>query len=289
VVFSIKFFGRALCFLLVVFFTQTVHAQSLHERSDQIHSSVESGNLNAALDGLKSLQTADASAFALNNYDYLLARLLERTGESLGLLFELSVCRGAALAAVTVCPLAPGADGTFDGRSRAGTRAAAAVDHYGADQFVAGCGDDKTRREFFGKHRLQRRPFDAAAADRVKDATMARRALTLSSEAYVRAGKPTEARDLFTKLATNMPDTSRPDDFALAAVSGLDALEKGEMAKAVSEADHLRRAGIYQFNRDFENARLHYLAVVEVYGQKCQCAGCALSARPRLLSAGQIR
>ena len=262
-----KFFGQALCFLLVVFFAQTLHAQSLHERSDQIHSSVESGNLNAALDGLKSLQTADASAFALNNYDYLLARLLERTGDHAGSSsnYQSVVARHSLLSQYALWHLAQMARSTGDlvlERERLRQLIITAPTSLLRDAATIRLAESFLESADYSAVVSTLRPLTES-----KNATMARRALTLSSEAYVRAGKPTEARDLFTKLVTNMPDSSRPDDFALAAVRGLDALEKGEMAKAVSEADHLRRAGIYQFNRDFENARLHYLAVVENYGQ----------------------
>jgi soluble lytic murein transglycosylase-like protein/Tfp pilus assembly protein PilF len=65
-----------------------------------------------------------------------------------------------------------------------------------------------------------------------------------------------------------MPDASRPDDFALAAVRELDELEKASEPKTtLTEADHLLRGSVYQFNRDFEGARVHYQAVVDTNPQ----------------------
>ena len=71
-----------------------------------------------------------------------------------------------------------------------------------------------------------------------------------------------------------MPDASRPDDFALAGVRGLDSIDDvgikgaGQGATAqLPEAEHLLRASVYQFNRSFDSARRHYLAVVERYPQ----------------------
>jgi len=58
-----------------------------------------------------------------------------------------------------------------------------------------------------------------------------------------------------------MPDASRPDDFALEAVRQLDALDKN--SPNASEAEHLLRAFVYQFNRDFAGARVHYQAVID--------------------------
>lgn len=68
-----------------------------------------------------------------------------------------------------------------------------------------------------------------------------------------------------------MPDASRPDDFALAGVRGLDIIEpegatEGGMSQ-LPEAEHLLRASVYQFNRDFDAARRHYHALVAHYPQ----------------------
>ena len=97
-----------------------------------------------------------------------------------------------------------------------------------------------------------------------KNAGIAREGAALMGLAYVRAGKLTEARDVFTKLVMQMPDASRPDDFALIAVRQLDSLDK---AANLSEAEHLLRASVYQFNRDFAGARVHYQTLIDRYPQ----------------------
>jgi soluble lytic murein transglycosylase len=93
--------------------------------------------------------------------------------------------------------------------------------------------------------------------------SLAREGSALTGQTYVKLGKETEARDLFTKLIMQMPDASRPDDFALIAARELDSLEKKNPSQKLSEADHLLRASIYQFNRDFAGARPHYQAVID--------------------------
>ena len=98
-----------------------------------------------------------------------------------------------------------------------------------------------------------------------KTVAVAREGAALMGLAYVKASKLTEARDVFTKLVMQMPDASRPDDFALTAVRELDALDKP--AANLTEADHLLRASIYQFNRDFAGARVHYQAVIDRFPQ----------------------
>jgi len=107
----------------------------------------------------------------------------------------------------------------------------------------------------------------AKALSAPQHVAVAREAAALMGTAYVRAGKLTEARDTFTKLVMQMPDASRPDDYALTAVRGLDALDKtsgsANPSQPLLEADHLLRASVYQFNRDFAGARAHYQALID--------------------------
>ena len=97
-----------------------------------------------------------------------------------------------------------------------------------------------------------------------KNTTLSREALVLAGESLARAGKNTEAREVFTRLVMQMPDASRPDDFALTAVRKLDSFDNNA---TLPEAEHLLRASVYQFNRDFAGARLHYQTLVDRYPQ----------------------
>jgi soluble lytic murein transglycosylase-like protein/TolA-binding protein len=111
----------------------------------------------------------------------------------------------------------------------------------------------------------------AAAAGQVassKNNAVAREGRVLMAQALIKNHKTKEAQDVFKSIVMQMPDASRPDDFALAAVRELDALEKTSEPKiTLTEADHLLRGSVYQFNRDFEGARLHYQAVVDTNPQ----------------------
>ncbi|HMS43698.1 MAG TPA: transglycosylase SLT domain-containing protein, partial [Pyrinomonadaceae bacterium] len=82
--------------------------------------------------------------------------------------------------------------------------------------------------------------------------------------------KTTEAKEIFTRLVSNLANPSQPDDYALEAAKHLDLIEGGnenfgKVAPQIAETEHLRRGAIYQFNRSFPLARLHYLAIVERY------------------------
>jgi len=98
-----------------------------------------------------------------------------------------------------------------------------------------------------------------------KNLSVVREGMALMGQAYLSAGKTTEARDVYMKLVMQMPDASRPDDFALAAVGALDKLDNN--TPALAEADHLLRASVYQFNRDFAGARVHYQALIDRFPQ----------------------
>ncbi|HET9477783.1 MAG TPA: tetratricopeptide repeat protein, partial [Pyrinomonadaceae bacterium] len=119
---------------------------------------------------------------------------------------------------------------------------------------------------------FESRDFEAAATSAKaiassKNVAVARESAALMGSAHVRAGKPAEARDVFTKLVMQMPDASRPDDFALLAVRELDALDKVSATANLSEAEHLLHASVYQFNRDFAGARAHYQALIDRFPQ----------------------
>lgn len=124
---------------------------------------------------------------------------------------------------------------------------------------------------FFESGDFEAAANSAKALAAAKNTPIAREAAALMGTAYVRANKLAKARDTFTKLVMQMPDASRPDDYALTAVRGLDALDKSSGSTnpppPLSETDHLLRASVYQFNRDFAGARSHYQALIDHYPQ----------------------
>ena len=119
-------------------------------------------------------------------------------------------------------------------------------------------------RSFFESGDFQSAADSARPLIASKTVTLSREALLLIAESLARAGKNAEAREAFTRLVMQMPDASRPDDFALAAVRRLDAFDNNA---TLPEAEHLLRASVYQFNRDFAGARLHYQTLIDRYPQ----------------------
>jgi len=83
--------------------------------------------------------------------------------------------------------------------------------------------------------------------------------LALLAEAYYRGGQPDKARDTAAALIASIPNAAQPDDAALSAARLLDALDG---ITGLSVADNMLWANIFQFNRDFAAAKLHYDAVI---------------------------
>lgn len=119
-------------------------------------------------------------------------------------------------------------------------------------------------RSFFESGDFQSAADSARPLTASKTITLSREALLLIAESLARAGKSAEAREVFSRLVMQMPDASRPDDFALAAVRKLDSFDNNA---ALPEAEHLLRASVYQFNRDFAGARVHYQTLIDRYPQ----------------------
>ena len=260
-----KIFLRVLSFLGLVLFAQTVLAQSLQERSDAIRAATEAGRVSDSLAALQSLKAANAMGFAANNFDYLLARLLEQTGDRAGASanYEAALARHSPISQYAIWHLAQLARSAGDltlERERLRQLLMTAPTTLLRDAAIIRLADSFSESKDYLSAVSTLRPLTESAK-----VPLARQALMLSAEAYLQAGKSNEAREAFNKLVLKMPDSSRPDDFALAAVRGLDALDKAE-SKDLSDSDHLFRAGIYQFNRDFDAARLHYRSSLERNG-----------------------
>jgi soluble lytic murein transglycosylase len=259
-------------FLLLLLSCYTAYAQGARERHERIRAAVENGDYATALAELQSLRSTDPATFALNNYDYLLARLSERLGNAAMAEadYQKVVARGSVLSQYALWHLA--------GLARASGNLP--LEREKLRQLIITAPQSSlldAARARLGESFFESKDYAAAiAALRPRAASngnaTAREALALIGEAYLRSNQNEAAREAFNKLVTQLPNPSQPDDFALSGVRGLDILDSGseeaalKTAPQLSEGEHLRRAQIYNFNRDFAGARRHYLAVVERYG-----------------------
>jgi soluble lytic murein transglycosylase len=233
---------------------------------DRIVPAVEAQDWQTARDEVKKLRTANADLFRAQNYDYLLGRIAERTGDVVGATanYQAIASGDSRLKQYALWRLAKFARVTGDlvlERERLRQIVAA-----GPSSLLFESATLRLSESFFESGDFASAGNSARPLTLSKSVPLARKATALMGAAYVRAGKTAEARDLFTKLLMQMPDASRPDDFALEAVRQLDQLEKGS-ATTLSEADLLLRASVYQFNRDFAGARVHYQTLLDRYPQ----------------------
>src|SRR5258705_1407888 len=252
-------FATLLCYLLAAS-SQTIFAQS----AERIRAAVESGNWETARSEINKFQGADAAGFQSKGYDYLLGRIAEKTGDITAATanYQSVVSRDTLLSEYALWRLARIARSTGDlvlERERLRRLVTTAPTSLVYEAAVL-----RLAESYFESGDFQ------AAADSVRPLTrsttvaLSRQAAALMGTAYVRAGKEAEAREVFTKLVMQIPDASQPDDFALAAVRELDVLDKKSTSRvSLSEADHLLRASVYQFNRDFAGARVHYEDILD--------------------------
>jgi len=249
-----------------------INSQTPQQRYERLKLTLASGDLKMALTELNSLRGLSPVHFAANNYDYLSARLHEKTGETAeaSANYQAVVARNSLLSQYALWHLARIARSTGD----------LTLERERLRQLVAIAPKSLLREAAIlrlGQSFFESKDFLAAVAAlrplaESKNKSDSREALLLIAQSLLAAGQRDEARAFFTRLVAQMPDASRPDDFALAAVRGLDALDAVNDNPSVTkpelpESEHLLRASVYQFNRDFEAARRHYLAVAERYSQ----------------------
>lgn len=266
---SFTFLVVSLHFLLS---PQASNAQGARERHERIRSSMSAGDYGAAIGELRQLEAADPALFALNNYDYLLARISDRRGDaaSAAVAYQRVAARNSLLTEYALWHLSQIARST--GNLVLEREQLRQLLLTAPTSLLRDAAEARLAESFFesGDYNSAIQLLRPRASDSGNIPT-AREALSLIGQAYLRSKQHEAAREVFNTLVSKMPDASRPDDYALAAVRGLDTLDgsgaEAAAAPQLSESEHLRRAFIYNFNRDFRAARLHYLALAERYPQ----------------------
>lgn len=263
----------ALFLILTAFGFHNAYSQTPRERHEAVRAAVERGDYAGAVNQLQMWRSSDPNIFTLNNYDYLLARLSERSGDraTAAVNYQRVVARNALLGQYALWHLAQFARMTGNltlEREELRQLLATAPESLLRDAAGARLGES-----LFESGDYAGAIYELSARSQSKVGQTAREAQALLGRAYLLDNQPQQARETFNNLIAQLNDPSRPDDFALAAARGLDALDSGgeeaaqKAAPQLPEAEHLRRAQIYHFNRDFARARLHYAAIVERYPQ----------------------
>ena len=249
--------------VVLIFMLTAVAAQKIVAQPERITAAVEAADWQTARAEINKLRSSNETLFRDKNYDYLLGRIAERTGDLAAATasYQTTATNNSKLREYALWRLAKFARATGDlvlERERLQQLVATAP-----SSLLFEAATLRLSESFFESGDFQSAANSAKPLTLSKNVNVAREGAALMAAAYTKAGKLPEARDAYTRLVMQMPDAARPDDFALEAVRQLDAFDNN--SPSLSEADHLLRASVYQFNRDFAGARVHYQAVIDRY------------------------
>ncbi|MGI8883172.1 MAG: tetratricopeptide repeat protein, partial [Pyrinomonadaceae bacterium] len=275
-------FSKLFLLLFTIGFPLSFYAQT--QTHDKITQAVGQRNYALAVGELENLRRSDAKVFEANNYDYLLARMAEKKGDYATAManYQTVAGRNSVLKEYALWHLSQIARSS--GNLMLERTFLQEIATFAPESLLIGAVKNRLTRSYFDSKNYDtaiqlltnRQPAigsqskenaTAAAPPKIENA-QTRENLVLLAQAYLQSGKTAQAREIFAKLITNLPNPGQPDDFALAGAKELDALEAsaenaGKAAPPLSDYEHLRRAQIYGFNRDFAAARLHYQAIVQ--------------------------
>lgn len=277
---------KNLAFLIFLIFAASVSAQNLNETHKKILDLVESRDYNRAIIELQNLRQTDKKIFELNNYDYLLARLAEKQGDFAvaSANYQWVVSRNSVLTEYALWHLSQIARSTGNlFLERMYLRELLATS---PESLINEAANTRLARNYFeskdyasaiaalrsGNNFGEAKTNGNVSNDEIfgfltKNDAKTRENLVWLGKAYLQSGKNDSARAVFSKLVNELPNAAQPDDFALEGVRGLDKLDVGiekfgKTAPLLSDTEHVKRATVYQFNRDFANARLHFESLI---------------------------
>lgn len=277
-------------FSIFLFFCISISAQNFSETQSKISSAVKNRDYQTAVSELENLEKSDGKIFALNNYDYLLARMAEKQGDfgAATANYQAVTNRNSVLSEYALWHLSQifrSSGNLFleriylqklivfapESLLSDAANARLANSYFESKDFASTIrliesGKSKARSD----NKINAPNSDLKAEKNQKSQIEDRETLVLLGQCYLQTGKFNEATEIFTKLTNNLSNPAQPDDYALAGAKALDEIAVGKenfgkIAPTLAETDHYRRASIFQFNRNFALARLHYKAIAEKY------------------------
>jgi soluble lytic murein transglycosylase len=249
--------------ILAIAFFGTMWGQDGNSVDARITRSIEQRDRASLLADLRTFQSSNLKAFTSANYDYLLGRTAEAEGELATAManYQAVVNRRSMLSPYALRRMSQIARSTGNlllerlylqqletiaPRSLISPSARLRLAQNALETGNYG----ETLRLLNG---ASHRPSNVQTSNDTVD----RQVQSIKAEALLRSGQTAEAREIFAKLSE--VDPSRSDDFAVAAVEALDNMAGEEL----SQGEHLRRANIYQANREFERARGHFRKITD--------------------------
>ena len=242
--------------LLLFGLSGAANAESIQTSANQIRAAMDARDFDRAETLVRDLRASDPEAFTRNNYDYLLARLVERRGaraEASAFYLEL-LNRKSSLSEYALWHLAMNARAAGDLVSER-QRITRLLTSFPSTALAS------TARDRLIDSHLESGDFRASISllRPIASTTGARgrSALARLGEAYAKTGDAQSARVLFNQVING----SR-DDYSLRAAMGLDVLDRASNENP-NEFEAIRRARIYLSNRHWSEARAHLLQIAE--------------------------
>ncbi len=260
----------------IIFNLNCPAAEPIAGAYQKIATAMEKRRYDEAVADLLLLERAEPEVFAANNFDYLLGRLFERSGDlgsALGRYAAVAARRSvlSKFALLRSSTIARSNGNLFaermylqELRSFSGDRAVSefAAVRLGRSTFDSG---DFTRAAVL----LERsRPARSGPAkDMPANGSIERENRLLLARALLYLGDETPALGELRSLVKESKDPAMPDDVAIAAIRELDRAEaeggvERQNVPLLSDREHFQRASAYHFNREFSRARLHFEAVI---------------------------
>ena len=280
---------KLLSFIFV--FSFSIFAQNLTETHQKIQNAVEKKDFQTAITELQNFEKSDEKVFEVNNYDYLLARTAEKRDDlALAMAnYQKVADRNSVLSEYALWHLSRivRASGNLmieriylqkilliapDSILSEAVKTRIVHNLFESGNFEEVIAKFHSAKDFSpesnSKIIVVIPAQDKVLGNLTGNEAKTRENLVLLGESYMQVGKKDEARQVFTKLINTLANPAQPDDFALAGAKNLDLLDVGsenfgKIAPQLNDNENYRRALIYQFNRNFPLARLHFQAIVE--------------------------
>ena len=269
--------------IMLVGLVGSAYSQTLSDPSDKNRNAMLAHDYSTALRELSTLRSNSPDRFIANNYDYLLARLSDKNGDFATALtnYQSVVSRNSVLKEYALWHLSQimrNSGNLLVERlylKELSTIPRESLLRDAAWKRLAKSNFDNGNYKASVKYLTF---FDSDIAESDNDSksdkipSESRKDLVLLARAHLLNGDPIKAKEIFTALVENSPKPNQPDDFALAGVKGLDLAEVGaenfgKQAPKLSADEHFKRAKIYQFNRNFARARIHYEAIANGFSE----------------------
>ena len=239
--------------LFVFIFSINIFAQDFQSK---IRTTVENRDYQTAVSELQNLEKSDKKIFALNNYDYLLARMAEKSEDfALAMAnYQSVVKRNSVLSEYALWHLSQLSRST--GNLIQERVYLNELLTFAPNSLVKDAANARLARSYFEskdfataisllQNTVTTSTVTTVAANTatpnltapnlaifgklVDNDAKTRENLVILGKSYLQSGKLNEAREVFTRLVNNLPNSSQPDDFALAGAQGLDEIDSGKL------------------------------------------------------------